>query len=284
MPERRGPHPVLILMHGGPASQARPTFNPVLQYWVNELGIAVIAPNVRGSTGYGRSFQRLDDRRLREDSVRDVGALLDWIAAQPELDADRVGIIGSSYGGYMVLASMIHYPERLRAGVNVVGISNFVTFLENTGEYRRRQRRHEYGDETDPQMRAFLESISPTTHAHRIRRPLFIAQGANDPRVPQSEADQMAATIRENGGEVWYFLARDEGHGFRKKSNRDHYNNAVVLFLQKHLLGTAPAGGPGAAYPREVVFEADAESAESSELRFTPLEVPEDEPPEEPLE
>jgi dipeptidyl aminopeptidase/acylaminoacyl peptidase len=239
-PDSPGPHAVLILMHGGPASQARPTFNPVLQYWVNEMKLAVIAPNVRGSTGYGRRFQRLDNGMLREDSVQDVGALLDWIALQPELDVDRVGIIGGSYGGYMVMAALIHFGERLRAGVNVVGVSNFVTFLESTRDYRRFLRREEYGDERDPEMRAFLESISPTTHAHRIRRPLFIAQGANDPRVPQSEADQMVRTIREHNGEVWYFLARDEGHGFRKKSNRDQYNNAVVLFLRKHLLGTWP--------------------------------------------
>jgi dipeptidyl aminopeptidase/acylaminoacyl peptidase len=239
-PPGPGPHPVLIVMHGGPAGQARPTFNPVLQYWVNEMGLAVIAPNVRGSSGYGRTFQRLDNGRLREDSVRDVGALLDWIDTQAELDGERVGIIGGSYGGYMVMASLIHFGDRLRAGVNVVGISNFVTFLENTGEYRRYQRREEYGDESDPRMRAFLESVSPTTHAERISRPLFIAQGANDPRVPQSEADQMVRTLRSQGNEVWYFLARDEGHGFRKKNNRDRYNNAVAVFLHKHLLNLLP--------------------------------------------
>ena len=275
VPPEPGPHPVLILMHGGPASQARPTFNPVLQYWVNEMGIAVIAPNVRGSTGYGRSFQRLDNGGLREDSVRDVGALLDWIAEQPELDAGRVGIIGGSYGGYMVMASLIHFGDRLRAGVNVVGISNFVTFLESTRDYRRNQRREEYGDERDPEMRAFLESISPTTHAHRINRPLFIAQGANDPRVPQSEADQMVATIRSHNGEVWYFLARDEGHGFRKKSNRDHYNNAVVLFLHKHLLNSLPAAMEAAGEPLQQDIEA---------LEVAPVELPGEEPPEEPLD
>jgi dipeptidyl aminopeptidase/acylaminoacyl peptidase len=274
-PPEPGPHPVLILMHGGPASQARPTFNPVLQYWVNEMGLAVIAPNVRGSTGYGRSFQRLDNGFLREDSVRDVGALLDWIAEQPELDAERVGIIGGSYGGYMVMASLIHFGDRLRAGVNVVGISNFVTFLESTRDYRRNQRREEYGDERDPEMRAFLESISPTTHAHRINRPLFIAQGANDPRVPQSEADQMVATIRSHNGEVWYFLARDEGHGFRKKSNRDHYNNAVVLFLHKHLLNSLPAAVEAA----EETLPQDIET-----LEVAPVELPGEEPPEEPLD
>jgi dipeptidyl aminopeptidase/acylaminoacyl peptidase len=276
-PSGPGPHAVLILMHGGPASQARPTFNPVLQYWVNELGLAVIAPNVRGSTGYGSTFKSLDNGRLREDSVRDVGALLDWIAAQPELDASRVGIIGGSYGGYMVMASLIHYGERLRAGVNVVGISNFVTFLENTRDYRRYLRREEYGDERDPDMRAFLESISPTTHAERIQRPLFIAQGANDPRVPQSEADQMVETIRTHNGEVWYFLARDEGHGFRKKSNRDLYNNAVVLFLREHLLNSAPA--PDALHSLELPGEAEADAMDEA-----PLEPPTEVAPEEPMD
>jgi dipeptidyl aminopeptidase/acylaminoacyl peptidase len=276
-PAGRGPHPVLILMHGGPASQARPTFNPVLQYWVNELGLAVIAPNVRGSTGYGATFKSLDNGRLREDSVRDVGALLDWIEEQRELDSSRVGIIGGSYGGYMVMASLIHYGERLRAGINVVGISNFVTFLENTRDYRRYLRREEYGDERDPEMRAFLESISPTTHAHRIQRPLFIAQGANDPRVPQSEADQMVETIRRHDGDVWYFLARDEGHGFRKKSNRDHYNNAVVLFLHKHLLNSLPA--PGALTELPLL-----EEMESDPIGEAPLDPPTEVSPEEPMD
>lgn len=275
-PPGPGPHAVLILMHGGPGSQARPTFNPVLQYWVNELGLAVIAPNVRGSTGYGSSFHRLDNGRLREDSVRDVGALLDWITTQPELDADRVGIIGGSYGGYMVMAAMIHYGNRLRAGVNVVGISNFVTFLESTRDYRRFLRREEYGDERDPQMRAFLESISPTTHAHRIESPLFIAQGANDPRVPQSEADQMVQTIRSHNGEVWYFLARDEGHGFRKKSNRDRYNNAVVLFLHKHLLNSEPEP--------EAVPDAAIREAGDGALLDAPVESPSGETAEDQLD
>jgi dipeptidyl aminopeptidase/acylaminoacyl peptidase len=292
-PRGPGPHPVLILMHGGPASQARPTFNPVLQYWVNELGVVVIAPNVRGSTGYGREFKMLDDGRLREDSVRDVGALLDWIDAQPELDGSRVGIIGGSYGGYMVMASMIHYGPRLRAGVNVVGISNFVTFLENTGVYRRDRRRLEYGDERDPEMRAYLASISPTTHADRIVQPLFIAQGANDPRVPQSEADQMVATIRSHGGEVWYFLARDEGHGFRRKSNRDHYNNAVALFLRTYLLSSPPSPDEllieppiPAAEAEQAPVEAPEEDAtdEVDDAMHAPLEAPSQDSPEEPLD
>lgn len=274
-PPAEGPHPVLVLMHGGPESQTKPTFNPVLQYWVRELGIAVIAPNVRGSTGYGKTYQRLDNGPLRENSLRDVGSLLDWIGWQEDFDPRRVGIIGGSYGGYMVLASLVHFGDRLRAGIDVVGISNFVTFLENTKDYRRHLRRQEYGDERDPQMRALLQSISPTTHAHRIRRPLFIAQGANDPRVPQSEADQMVRTIRENpdAGEVWYFLARDEGHGFRKKSNRDLYNNAVALFLREHLLPEpldGPVWGPPWPPPDATSVPAASEKPVASEQKAAP--------------
>ena len=194
-------------------------------------------PNVRGSSGYGKAYLQLDNGYQREDSVKDIGALLDWVARQSELDAERVAVIGGSYGGYMVLASMTHYDDRLRAGIDIVGISNFVTFLENTQDYRRDLRRVEYGDERDPEMRAFLEKISPTTNAGKITKPLFVAQGLNDPRVPASESEQMVEVIRENGGVVWYLLARDEGHGFRKKANRDYYGRAVVLFLQEHLLG-----------------------------------------------
>jgi dipeptidyl aminopeptidase/acylaminoacyl peptidase len=197
----------------------------------------VLVPNVRGSSGYGKHYRQLDNGVKREDSVRDIGSLLDWIELQPQLDAERVVVMGGSYGGYMTLASMTHYNERLRGGIDLVGISNFVSFLTNTQDYRRDLRRAEYGDERDPALRAFLERISPLTHAARISKPMFIVQGANDPRVPQSEAEQMVATIRQrNGGEVWYLLAKDEGHGFKKKANRDWYNNAAVLFLQKVLL------------------------------------------------
>ncbi|WP_428311070.1 S9 family peptidase [Hydrocarboniphaga sp.] len=232
-----GPRPVLISIHGGPESQALPSFNPLIEFYARELGISVLVPNVRGSSGYGKKYLTLDNGRLREDSVRDIGALLDWIATQPELNAERVAVMGGSYGGYMTLASMTRYNNRLRGGIDVVGISNWVTFLTNTQDYRRDLRRAEYGDESDPKMRAFLQAISPTTNAARITRPMFIVQGANDPRVPASEAEQMVETIRNNnGGEVWYLLAKDEGHGFRKKANRDLYNNAAILFLQKILL------------------------------------------------
>ncbi|RLG73140.1 MAG: S9 family peptidase [Methanobacteriota archaeon] len=230
------PYPVLIYIHGGPESQYVPYFWPTIQFYVKELGIAVIAPNVRGSSGYGKSYLKLDNGYKREDAVKDIGKLLDWIEQQPELDSERVAVMGGSYGGYMVLASMIHYNDRLRAGIEICGISNFVTFLENTEDYRKDLRRVEYGDERDPEMREFLERISPTTNAHKITKPMFIAQGLNDPRVPVSEAEQIVGAIRENGGVVWYLLAKDEGHGFRKKSNRDYYNNAVVLFLEEYLL------------------------------------------------
>jgi len=231
-PEGEGPHPVIIDIHGGPESQERPGFNTSIQYWVNELGVAVLAPNVRGSAGYGREYLLMDNGMKREDSVRDIGALLDWVAEQPELDADRVVVYGGSYGGYMVLASLVHYSDRLAGGVNIVGISNFVTFLENTEGYRRDLRRAEYGDERDPDMRAHLEAISPSNQADQITAPLFIIQGANDPRVPASEAEQILAAVREAGGDPWYLLALDEGHGFRKKSNRDFQREAETLFLQ----------------------------------------------------
>lgn len=239
LPPGPGPHPVVIDIHGGPEAQARPSFSSTIQYLVQEMGIAVLEPNVRGSSGYGRTYLNLDNGRLREDAVRDIGALLDWIAAREDLDASRVAVTGGSYGGYMVYASMVHHGDRLRCGVSVVGISSFLTFLESTEAYRRDLRRVEYGDERDPEMRAFLERISPLTHAARIRRPMLIAQGANDPRVPASEAEQMRDTIRAQGGEVWYFLAKDEGHGFAKKPNADAFVQVQALFLERYLLGGA---------------------------------------------
>lgn len=230
-PQGPGPHPVIISIHGGPEAQARPGFNSGLLYWVHELGAAVAVPNVRGSTGYGNTFVNLDNVFLRENAVRDIGALLDWIAEQPDLDERRVVVYGGSYGGYMVLASLVHYSDRLAGGINIVGISNFVTFLENTAGYRQDLRRVEYGDERIPEVRAFLERISPANNAHRIRAPLFIIQGANDPRVPASEAEQILAAVRKAGGNPWYLLALDEGHGFSRLSNRNVQREAETLFL-----------------------------------------------------
>ena len=226
---------MIISIHGGPESQSRPGFNANFQYWIHELGAAVLVPNVRGSSGYGNEFVNLDNVLNREDSVRDIGALIDWAAAQPEFDADRIVVYGGSYGGYMVLASLMHYSDRLAGGINIVGISNFVTFLENTAGYRQDLRRAEYGDERDPDVRAFLESISPANHAHRITAPLFIIQGANDPRVPLSEAEQILAAVREAGGDPWYLVALDEGHGFAKQSNRDFQREAETMFLTEIL-------------------------------------------------
>ncbi|MFW6027193.1 MAG: alpha/beta fold hydrolase [bacterium] len=235
-PKGEGPHPVAVSIHGGPESQFRPSFRSIYQFWANEMGIAVVAPNVRGSSGYGKTYVRLDNARKREDSVKDIGALLDWIATQDDLDTDRVIVLGGSYGGYMVLASMTHYNDRLAGAVDIVGISNFVTFLENTKGYRRDLRRAEYGDERDPEMRAFLQKISPLNNAEKITKPLLIIQGANDPRVPASESEQMLDTVRKNGGTAWYLLAKDEGHGFRKKSNRDYMYEAIALFFEEFLL------------------------------------------------
>ena len=245
-PQGDGPFPVLIDIHGGPEGQERPTFSPQTQYLVQELGVALLAPNVRGSAGYGKSYLKLDNGQLREDSVQDIGALLDWIEARPELDSDRVAVMGGSYGGYMVLASMVHFNDRLRAGIDIVGISNFVTFLENTKPYRRDLRRVEYGDERDPEMREFLEEISPANHASTITKPLFVIQGLNDPRVPVGEAEQIVEAVRGNDGEVWYLLAKDEGHGFRKKSNRDVMTDAIAHFVKLHLLPPETAALPAA--------------------------------------
>lgn len=232
----RGKVPVIIDIHGGPEGQSRPSFSSNTQYLVNELGCAVVFPNVRGSTGYGKSYLALDNGFNREHSVQDIGALLDWIAQQPGLDKDRVAVFGGSYGGYMVLASLVHYGDRIKCGVDVVGISNFVTFLENTQSYRRDLRRVEYGDERDPAMREFQMKISPTTNAHKIRSALFVAQGENDPRVPASEARQIVEAVKANGIPVWTMFARDEGHGFAKKPNRDYFMWATILFFEEHLL------------------------------------------------
>ena len=232
-----GKRPVMVLIHGGPEGQATMGFKNRYNYFINELGMAVIEPNVRGSSGFGKSFIALDDGMKREDSVKDIGALLDWIATQPQLDASKVIITGGSYGGYMSLAVSTNYADRITASIDVVGISNFVTFLQNTESYRRDLRRVEYGDEREPAMRAFLESISPLTNASRITKPLFVVQGKNDPRVPYTEAEQIVAKARANNTPVWYLRAENEGHGFARKENADYQFYATILFLQ-NALGT----------------------------------------------
>ena len=231
-----GKRPVLMMIHGGPESQSRPVFLGRYNYFLEEMGMALVFPNVRGSDGYGKKFLALDNGMKRLDAVHDLGAIMNGIRSDPSLDAERIAVMGGSYGGYMTLAAMVEFNSFLRCGVDVVGISNFATFLKNTQDYRRDLRRVEYGDERDPQMHAFLEKIAPLNNVKKISRPLFIVQGANDPRVPLSEAEQMVRALRENKVPVWYLMAKDEGHGFAKKANAGCQFFSTVLFLQEHLL------------------------------------------------
>ena len=225
--------PVVVNIHGGPESQYRPYFSSLDQFFLTEMGYAVIRPNVRGSAGYGKTYLLLDNSEKREDSVKDIGALLDWVAQQPELDKDRVAVMGGSYGGYMVLSSMVHFSERLKAGIDIVGIASFTTFLKNTSEYRRDLRRAEYGDERDPKMQAVFEKINPANNAEKIKSALMVAHGRNDPRVPFSEAVQIVEKVKKNGQPVWTVYADNEGHGFAKKANRDYLYSAMTLFLKR---------------------------------------------------
>ena len=232
-----GQRPLIMNVHGGPEGQSRPGFLGRNNYLLNELGIAVFYPNVRGSTGYGKTFVSLDNGPFkREDSVKDMGAFLDALAKDKGLDASRFGLTGGSYGGYMCYAAATHYADKLRANLCVVAISNFVTFLENTQDYRRDLRRVEYGDERDPKQRAKLIEISPLTRVADIKKPLFIVTGANDPRVPASEADQIVAAVRKNGGTAWHLVGTNEGHGFAKKENADYNFWASLLFWKQYLL------------------------------------------------
>lgn len=231
-----GKRPVIINIHGGPEGEFRPVFLGRGLYYPNELGVAILYPNVRGSSGYGKTFLALDNGLLREGSYKDINSLLDWIATQPDLDASRVMITGGSYGGFMTLAIATNYNDRICCSVDVVGISNLVSFLQNTSGYRQDLRRVEYGDERDPKVREFLASISPLTKAKNITKPLFVIQGKNDPRVPMTESEQMVKTVRGNGGAVWYLLAKDEGHGFQKKKNQDFQFYAMVMFVKEFLL------------------------------------------------
>lgn len=232
----KGKRPVVISIHGGPESQAKPGFLGRNNYLVQELGVVLLYPNIRGSAGYGKTFLTLDNGFKREDSYKDIGALLDWIREQPDLDADRVMVMGGSYGGHMTLAVSYLYADRIRCAVNVVGISNLATFLENTESYRRDLRRVEYGDERDPKMRAFLDKIAPMNHLEKIKKPLFIIHGANDPRVPLSEAEQILAALKKQGTPAWYLVAKDEGHGFAKKRNADFQFYAMVRFMETYLV------------------------------------------------
>jgi dipeptidyl aminopeptidase/acylaminoacyl peptidase len=236
--EPAAPHgklPVVIAIHGGPEAQERPGFIPVYQYWLRQLGIAIITPNIRGSDGYGKAYLALDNGLQRQDAVRDVGALLDWVATQPEFDPTRVVVTGGSYGGFMTLSAFAAYGDRLAGAYDIVGPSNLVTFLEHTEPYRRDLRRVEYGDERDPAVRKFLEDTAPLNNTARMTKPLFVVAGRNDPRVPYTESEQLVAKVRAQGGDVWYMLANDEGHGFKKKANRDAQRAAETLWLRNVL-------------------------------------------------
>jgi dipeptidyl aminopeptidase/acylaminoacyl peptidase len=230
-----GPRPVIINVHGGPETRERPRMLGRSNYFRNELGAAVIYPNVRGSAGFGKTYEHLDDQRKREDAVKDIGALLDWIAAHPEYDKTRVLLTGSSYGGYITLAAAITYGDRIRCAIEAFGLSDFVAFLDGTDPSRRRDRLAEYGDPADPETRAFLKSISPLTHAAKLKIPLFIAQGAKDTRVPPDQAEAMVKAVRANGTPVWYLLY-DGGHEELPGTTNDFSIYAWALFMQKFLL------------------------------------------------
>jgi dipeptidyl aminopeptidase/acylaminoacyl peptidase len=231
-----GKRPVLVVIHGGPEGQTQPTFIGRSNYYLNELGIALIYPNVRGSTGYGKTFSQLDNGFKREDTYKDINALFDWIGTRPDLDAERIAVTGGSYGGHMTLAVSTFYSDRIRCSVDIVGMSNLVTFLEHTEAYRRDLRRVEYGDERDPKMREFLEKIAPMNNIDKIKKPMFVIAGKNDPRVPVSESQQIAEALKKQGTPVWLLIAKDEGHGYRKKGNQDFQFYATVEFLRDYLL------------------------------------------------
>lgn len=236
--KHKGKRPLIINIHGGPEGHATPRFLGRDNYLINELGVAIFYPNVRGSTGFGKRFVALDNGPWRrEDTVSDIGAFLDDLRKDKRINKNRIAVTGGSYGGYMTLASMLRYEKKLKAGLEVVGISNFVTFLENTQAYRRDLRRVEYGDERQPEQRAKLQAISPLVRANAINIPLMVVTGANDPRVPASEADQIVKAVRSNGRAAWHLLANNEGHGFRKKANADYQFWASLLFWRKYLLG-----------------------------------------------
>jgi dipeptidyl aminopeptidase/acylaminoacyl peptidase len=231
-----GKRAVLVVIHGGPEGQSQPAFLGRGNYYLNELGIALLYPNVRGSTGYGKTFSLLDNGFKREDTYKDINALFDWIGGQSGLDASRICITGGSYGGHMTLAISAFYSDRIRCSVDIVGMSNLVTFLEHTEAYRRDLRRVEYGDERDPKMREFLEKIAPMNHVDQIKKPMLVIAGKNDPRVPVSESLQIVAALKREGTPVWYLMASDEGHGYRKKVNQDFQFYTTAEFLKEYLL------------------------------------------------
>jgi len=235
---------VIVNIHGGPEGQSRPGFLGRNNYYVNELGVAIIFPNIRGSTGYGKTFTKLDNGVLRDGAYKDIGALLEWIRTRPDLDADHVLVTGGSYGGHMTLVTATQYDGPICCSVDVVGMSNLATFLEHTSGYRQDLRRVEYGDERDSTLRAWMERTAPLNNVDKVTKPLFIVQGMNDPRVPRTEAEQMVAALKRRSVPVWYLMAKDEGHGFRKKGNQDFQFYATILFTERYLLGQGGSATP----------------------------------------
>jgi len=231
-----GPRPVIINIHGGPELRERPRALGRSNYFRNEMGIAIIYPNVRGSVGFGRAFEERDDGRKRADVVKDIGALLDWIATQPTLDRNRVMLTGASYGGYLSLLAAVEYGDRIRCVFEGFGMSDLVTFLESTEESRRADRNTEYGDPADPEMRQFLKSISPLTHAARLKVPLFVAQGGRDTRVPILQSEAMVQAVRQNNTPLWYVVYSDAGHLQFTRATNDFNTYAWVMFVQQFLL------------------------------------------------
>lgn len=232
-----GKRPVMVNIHGGPEGQSRPGFLGRNNYYMNELGIAMVFPNVRGSTGYGKTFLKLDNGMHRDDTYKDIGALLDWIKQNPSLDGDKIMITGGSYGGHMTYAVAAYYNDKICCSLPVVGITNLVSLLEHTEAYRRDLRRVEYGDERDPKMREYLEKIAPLNNSEKIRKPLFAVVGKNDPRVPWTESRQMLDKLKNSGTTTWFLMANDEGHGYAKKRNQDFQFYATIMFVRQFLLG-----------------------------------------------
>jgi dipeptidyl aminopeptidase/acylaminoacyl peptidase len=231
-----GRRPVLVVLHGGPIDQYRPTFSPLENALLGELGIVLVMPNVRGSWGYGRAYEELDDGRGREGAVRDVGALLDWIAAQPDLDAARVAVSGGSYGGFLALASLVRYGGRLRAGIDVMGATDLVSFLETARPRSLAGWRREYGDERDPAMRAFLHELSPLTHADRLRCPLLVIHGRNDLRVRFDQSERLVDAVKPGGQPVWFVAFGGEGHELDGIADSAFHEEVQVHFLNRYLL------------------------------------------------
>lgn len=234
-PKFRRPSPVLVIVHGGPAAQYRPGFSLLENYLLGELGVTLVMPNIRGSTGYGRSFEKLDDGRHRDDAVRDLGALLDWISTQPDLDATHVAVSGGSHGGYLALAALVRYGDRLLAGIDISGVSDFESSLKSEPASTIDYWRTEYGDERDPEMLSFLRSISPLRNANAIRKPLLVAHGNYDTRVKIGEAKQIVAAVRRNNTPVWYMRFEGEGHDLKRRENANYLMHAQILFLKQFL-------------------------------------------------